>query len=309
MRRAGILWIMAASLTWGDILPFEMRPDANATLPGMTILDQKHLVLDRVNALPFSEISDLAYRPKTHTLFMLSDKGRLFSFGATFTPTSMTLKPDTGSRIMRTDGNTLRKNRRDSEGLTTDNTGKLFASFEGKPRVVELDHNGRILHTLKLPRALRSLQHYRSRNKGLEALTWHPKYGLIVAKERPRSGSLVNQTLYSLSGKVWHFKAESIPTDSVTAIATMADGNVLVLERAFVKRTLLGVVTLKKVYLNEQKRGWCRTERLGQLRTDRGWLIDNFEGLVRIAPHRYVMVSDDNDNFFQKTLLVYFEVK
>ena len=45
------------------------------------------------------------------------------------------------------------------------------------------------------------------------------------------------------------------------------------------------------------------------MRTDKGWMIDNFEGLTRVAPHRYLMVSDDNDNFFQKTLLIYFEVK
>jgi len=309
MRAAGFLWILSVCLLWSRILPFEMRPETNATLPGITLLDQKHLVLDRIGDLPFSEVSDLTYLPKTHTLFLLSDRGRLYPFSATFTPTSMILhQPTTATRLLRPNGNPLRKHRRDSEGLTVDSTGRLYVSFEGKPRVAQLDRNGRIVQTLKLPKSLRSLKRYRHRNKGLEALTWHPKYGLIAAKERPRSGSLAHQTLYSLSGKVWRFKAENIPTDSVTAIETMDDGNILVLERAFVKQKLLGVVTLKKVYLDQQKDGWCRTEMLGQFRTDRGWYIDNFEGLARVAPHRYVMVSDDNDNFFQKTLLIYFEV-
>ncbi len=300
---------MAASFAWGDILPFEMRPEINTTLPGITILDQKQLIFDRINNVPFSEISDLVYRPESRTLFLLSDKGRLFTFHAIFTDHSMMLAPAAGFNLVRTNGKRLRKNRRDSEGLTTDNTGKLFVSFEGKPRVAELSTNGRILHALKLPKALRTLKRYRSKNTGLEALTWHSRYGLIVAKERPRSGSAVNQAFYSLSGKVWHFKAENTPANSVTAIATMDDGNILVLERAFVKRKLLGIVTLKKVYLNTSKHGWCHTEILGQLRTDRGWFIDNFEGLARIAPRRYVMVSDDNSNFFQKTLVIYFEVK
>ncbi|HFS85115.1 MAG TPA: esterase-like activity of phytase family protein, partial [Epsilonproteobacteria bacterium] len=30
--------------------------------------------------------------------------------------------------------------------------------------------------------------------------------------------------------------------------------------------------------------------------------------LAKVGKHRYIMVSDDNDNFMQKTLLVYFEV-
>jgi len=302
------LLFLSGSLLWGTVLPFDMRPEANATLPGITLLDQKQLLYKQIGNVPFAEISDLAYFPPSHTLMMLSDKGRLYDFGATFDQGRMILDPRGAYRLRKVNGKLLGKHHRDSEGMARDKTGRLAISFEGRPRVTLVDKSGHIVRDLKLPKKLRSIKQYRGRNKGLEALAWHPRYGWLVAKERPRKGSPVKQAVYSLGGRVWRFKAENIPSDSVTAIAVMDDGNLLVLERAFVKEKLLGVVTLKKVYLDRVKNGWCRTKVLAQMRTDRGWAIDNFEGLTRVAPHRYVMVSDDNDNFFQKTLLVYFEV-
>jgi len=42
--------------------------------------------------------------------------------------------------------------------------------------------------------------------------------------------------------------------------------------------------------------------------TGQGWLMDNFEGLSHYRDRRFFMVSDDNCNGLQSTLLVYFEV-
>ena len=53
----------------------------------------------------------------------------------------------------------------------------------------------------------------------------------------------------------------------------------------------------------------CKTKVLAKFNSSEGWLLDNFEGLARVGKNRYVMISDDNDNFFQQTLLMYFEVK
>ena len=309
MRGLRVLLFLAGSLLWGRIYPYAMHPEANATLPGIAILDQKQMVYDTIGAVPFSEVSDLAYFPQSHTLIMLSDKGRLYTFSASFSQDKITLRPQTASFLQNADGKRLKKAYRDSEGLARGKQDELAVSFEGRPRVAIVDRHGRIVRDITLPKPLRSLRQYRGRNKGLEALAWHPKYGWLVAKERPRKGPLVNQAVYSLSGRVWRFKAENIPGDSVTAIEVMDDGNLLVLERAFDRKKFLGVVTLKKVYLERVKNGWCQTKVLAQMRTDKGWMIDNFEGLTRVAPHRYLMVSDDNDNFFQKTLLIYFEVR
>ena len=38
------------------------------------------------------------------------------------------------------------------------------------------------------------------------------------------------------------------------------------------------------------------------------WLLDNFEGLTRHREQRFFMISDDNCNGWQSTLLAYFEL-
>ena len=88
----------------------------------------------------------------------------------------------------------------------------------------------------------------------------------------------------------------------------MDDGNLLVLERSFTGLMTPFIVTLKKVYIQNCKKKMCKTKVLAKMNSHKGWDVDNFEGLARVGKHRYVMISDDNDNFFQKTLLIYFEV-
>jgi len=233
----------------------------------------------------------------------------LYRFHAVFGERIGTFSPQNAFYLHKPGKRHLKRKRSDSEGLARDDRGALWVSFERKPRVTQIAPDGRIVRDMPLTKPLKNVKKYRSRNKGMEALTWHPKYGLITALEYPPKGTPKHhQTLYALSGRSWHFTIEKIPDNAISAIETMDDGNILVLERAFDKKALSLTITLKKVYLDPRRKGWCRTEILGQMSTDKGWALDNFEGLTRVAPHRYVMVSDDNGNFFQKTLLVYFEV-
>ncbi len=62
-------------------------------------------------------------------------------------------------------------------------------------------------------------------------------------------------------------------------------------------------VNLKKCTLNI-----CSSKILAKLETEKGWNIDNFEGLAKVDKNRYLMISDDNGSPLQKTLLVLFEV-
>lgn len=80
------------------------------------------------------------------------------------------------------------------------------------------------------------------------------------------------------------------------------------LEREYDKKTLKGVIYLTKVYLDECNNGVCNSKQLAKLESKKGYKIDNFEGLTKVAKNRYLMVSDDNESKFQKTLLVLFEI-
>lgn len=298
-------------LLQGEILNTEIAPVENTTqFEGITLLDQKILLFKEIGGLKFSEISDLAYDLREKQLYLVSDEGKLFVFDASFSNKIETLHPLSSVTLVKNNGKKFKKWRKDSEGLALDNKGHLYASFEGRPKIGRFDQKGRMVKQYTLPKKLRNPNNYRSRNKSLEALTWHPRHGLLTATEWPlKHKNKKEQTIYALDGKEWSFKAEAESKSAVVAMEVMDDGNLLVMERSFTGLMNPLVITLKKIYLNGcKKKQICQSELLLKMNTHQGWNIDNFEGVAKVGKHRYVIVSDDNDNFFQKTLLVYFEV-
>lgn len=309
-------WFFVVSLfvlLHAQVLDTEIAPFlGDKQFEGITLLDQKILDFQKIDGLHFSEISDLAYDKQEKKLYFVSDEGLLFIFDTSFSEKIERLNVKSGHTLVKKKGQKFRKWRHDSEGLTLDNKGRIYISFEGKAKVGRFDEKGRMQKEYRLPKKLRDPKNYRSRNKSLEALTWHPQYGLLTAVEWPlKDKKKKEQTIYALDGKVWHFRAEEEQKSAVVAMEVMDDGNILVMERSFINLFHPFVITLKKVYLNrcKNKKQRCQSETLAKMNNHKGWRIDNFEGLTRVGKHRYVMVSDDNDNFYQQTLLVYFEVK
>ena len=281
----------------------------------VVVLQRTVLPWHEIDGLRFSEISDAAYDMQRRILYMVSDEGKLFAFRAKITKRSIDLTPLAAAEIRKRNGKAFKKWAKDSEGLAIDAKGRLYVSFEGKAKICRIagvgKKMGRCLKKYKLPKLLRKTKHYRSKNKSLEALAWHPVYGLLTVAEWPlKRDDKKLQTIYSLRGKKWHFRAEPEPRSGVTAIEVEPDGNVLVLERSFVDFFSPFVVTLKRVKLSTcRKQKLCSSEVLLKMNTHKGWDIDNFEGLARVGKDRYLLVSDDNDNFYQQTLLFYIEVK
>ena len=316
MKTAFLLLISLLSpfLLQAGSFSVNITPDSGqTTFSKIKFLDQKQLMYNHIDGVKFSELSDLAYDAPSKELFMISDEGKLFSFRAVFTDKIEKLEPLYAVKLRKKHGKKFKKWRRDSEGMTLDEKGHLIISFEGKAKIAWFHKNsekkGQLIRKYKLPKSLKKSDNYRSRNKSLEALAWHTKYGIVTAAEWPlKKYDKKQQTIYALSGKKWHFKAEPEARSAISAIEVMDDGNFLVLERSFVSYLNPFVVTLKKVYVDHCKKGMCKTEVLLKMNSHESWGVDNFEGLARVGKNRYVMISDDNDNFFQKTLLIYFEV-
>lgn len=304
-----LLLLTCVTLLGAEIYPVDITPpDANRNFNKIKILDQKELIIPQISGISFAEASDLAYDKKHKRLYMVGDKGVLYSFRASFSDKIDLLLPLDAHHLTKEKGKRFRK-KVDSEGLAFDEKGHLLISFERKPKIGTFDLKGQRLTRHRLPNPLANEKHYRSSNKMLESAAWHPKYGILTASELPlKKHKRREQTLYALSGKQWHFLAEPEKKSAVTAIEVMDDGNILILERAYTRLTEPRTITLKKLYLDQLRHGCCRTEVLAKMPSDTGWKNDNFEGLTRVSPHRYLMVSDDNANFFQRTLLIYFEV-
>jgi len=313
MRLLFSLFLLTLFLEAGSYAVDITPPLQNNTFMGIKILDQKALSFDKIQGIDFKELSDLTYHAKTETLYMVSDKGALFAFNAHFSDTIDLLVPFSSSMLKNKQGKLLRSWQRDGEGLTLDGKNRLLISFEGNAKIGWFHKNskkyGSLIRKYPLPKKLRNTKNYRSKNKSLEALAWHRKYGILTATEWPlKKDHKKRQTIYALSGKRWHFKAEPENKSAVVAMEVMDDGNVLVLERSYTSLTKPFIITLKKVYLQNNQHKMCKTKVLAKMNSHRGWNIDNFEGLAKVGKNRYVMISDDNNNFFQKTLLIYFEV-
>jgi len=309
-----LLYISTFIVLYAEVSTTNITPSfSSKSFMSIKILDQKRLSFSDIKGVKFAELSDVAYDAEAQTLYFVSDKGLLYMFNAHFSDKIDMLIPLSAIKLKTKKGKRLKKWKRDSEGLTLDGDHRLLVSFEGNAKIAWFHKNsskvGRRIKNYPLPRELRDIKSYRSKNKSLESLAWHPRYGILTATEWPiKKYDKKRETIYALSGKKWHFKAEPEGRTGVSAIEVMDDGNVLVLERSYTGLLEPFVVTLKKVYLDQCKNGFCKTKILAKMNNHKGWQIDNFEGLAKVGKNRYVMVSDDNDNFFQRTLLIYFEV-
>ena len=279
-----------------------------------------------VDALQISELSDIAWDEDEQLLYAVSNEGLLFHFKLGFTNNSkkslISMHAVYGTRLKDNTGYKLQGKYSDSEGLSLIKGGngkkgdsKLIISFENKPRIAKYSTTGKMLEDIKIPRRLRKRKTYRSKNKALESVIKHPQYGILTAAEYPvEKDDMKYQTLYAVSKKQgrrsWHFKASNATNSAVTSLEVLNDGSVLILERAYQNPITPVIINLRRLRLDKcDHRQECETETIASFDGSDGWLLDNFEGLTHLRGNEYLMVSDDNRNVLQKTILLHFEIK
>ena len=274
----------------------------------ITILEEISLNFPRRGGVPFEGISDLAYDRENSILYMIGDRGYLYSFYIKLTPKKIKKLKYLNASHIKTPTKKIIKP--DIEGLCLDNRGRLMVSFERRPRVKIISRGGQLIKNIKIPKFLRDRHIYRGKNKMLESICYHKKYKTLISAEYPiRYYKKRFQTIYSLKGKKWHFLTEKYRHSAVTAMEVMDDGNILIIERAYNGIYNPFYITLKKVYIdNCNSKNICKTKVLATLSSSNGWGYNNFEGLTRVGKDRYLMVSDNNGHYFLSTVLVYFRV-
>jgi len=268
-------------------------------------LDSKVLDFSKINGERFFGISALEYDKKKKLLYMLSDRARLFTFKIDIKNKKIkSLKPITSCRLKNIYGKNFFLYQSDSEGISKIGNS-FYIAFEGThPRVLRFNKRCKQVGSVRLPKVLRSSKNYQGKNKTLESLEYNKKFGLITAPEKrlkkTKSGW---HSILSQRGKICEFPKR----DELCLVDFESDenGDLIGLFRKLDVASLGFVVELKKIYL---KKGVCKVKTLATLKTKDGDDIDNFEGLVRVRKGLYLMVSDDNDKFFEKSILSLFEV-
>jgi hypothetical protein len=263
----------------------------------------------------FHGISGLAWDAQEQRLYAISDDARLFhlrlnlqehSYNKAMLDAVYPLQDKHGKPLMS-------KKWKDTEGLslitTSDGKKELLVSFERNPRILRYSLNGEYLGSITLPSALQSIDNYRDENAALESVANHPVFGVLTSAEQSlRQFPEKVQHIYDMNGSACTFKAADAENSSITSIEAMPGGEILILERAWAGPIKPMVITLKKIHFREKNITTCFVENLASLSTADEWRVDNFEGLTHLAENRYLMISDDNANPMQETLLVYFEI-
>lgn len=194
--------------------------------------------------------------------------------------------------------------------------GHYLIGFEDRHRIDEyVFENGRFrgpVGSRVLPRELRRM----SRNRGLEGMALMrggPHKGAVVAFAERKLDPQGDHTGALMEGNNSYplFLKRSGEFD-VTSLASLADGSLLVLERSFIRASFKLDVKLRRIAAADIKPG-ARLDGDVLLEAGMNFMIDNFEGLAVSETKRgetlITLISDDNFNFFQNTLLARFKLK
>jgi len=300
-----LLFLILITITLhAKLINYDIKPKylKSNKFMNIKVLDSMELRFDDYKGIEVNELSALSY--KKGKLYALSNRGYLYKFNIKLKKNKvsrLTLKK--AFELKKKNGKRLKKKHRDAEGMVlVDN--ELYISFERKPRIDVFNLNGKKLRKYQIPKQLKYIRNYQSKNKALESIAYSKKYGILTAPELPLIGSDEGLHVVYAKDKKFKFFASS----SLTAMEFIDEDRLLTLERSFNQLTRQRVIVLKVVDLSKIKDGVCKTKVLAMLNSSKGWRLDNFEGLTKVGKNKFLMVSDDNRGFFQKTLLVLFKI-
>jgi hypothetical protein len=287
------------------------------TYMGIRLLGALRLSREKVNNLNSRELSGLAWDEDEQTLYAVSDDGHLVHLSPTFTGDFLT-----GIRLINAyplrdpDGKVLEGDASDAESLALINSNngingdtELGISLEFPPRIGRFRADGFFIEFIPIPVNLTEMNSYSDQDATLDSLTLHSNFGFITAPQTPMINSKPDLfSIYSLEGKEWQYVPLNYKDSRTLGMETLPDGNLLVIERVYSSFYKPVIYALRKLRIEESENNLIEVEEIAHLNSREGWLLDNFESVARHKGNRYFMVSDDNENSFQKTLLVYFEL-
>jgi hypothetical protein len=286
---------------------------------GVRLLGALRLSNARIDGLRLCGLSGLAWDADAGLLYAISDSGGLFHLRPAFDARGYLsgMRPIAAYPLRDETGRPARAPCDDSEDLAIRNGDngipedtELLVSFEAKPRVARYSPTGLWRGEEPLPTLLRDIRNYRDANQALESVTIDPRWGVLVGTETPLRDDPPGQArIFALDGRFWNYPLGKAPGSALVAMEALPDGGLLTLERAFVAPLRPLVISLRRTELPATRTAApLPVADVAVFDSGQGWLLDNFEGLTRFRDRRFLMVSDDNCNSWQSTLLVQFEL-
>lgn len=195
----------------------------------------------------------------------------------------------------------------DAEALTRAQNGAFLVAFEGAHRIWRYDGPPHTFDSAPTPITVPAALSRAPSNGGLEGLTALPDGRLLVLTEEfaNRDGSFKGWLLDdSQFAELSYSPAAGF---RVTDCAALKDGDILVLERRYVP---FGVLSARLTIVDGKTvKPGAKLSGRELLRIEAPLVVENFEGLAVQETAKGTMiylVSDDNYNPFQETLLLQF---
>ena len=259
------------------------------------------------------EFSGIAWDNDEQDLVILSDRGFIIHTKPIFNKNQLIdIELLSYHQLEDKNGKKLRHSASDSEGLALINSKnnryndtELIISFERKPRVIRYTSEGKFISRKSVTNVLNDINNYKSPNKALEAITLHNQFNIITGPELPLDNNSNSLSLHTLSDKQWFFRAYNEKYGSLVGLTTLPSNKIIALERIF-PGVFAGISNV--IHLISLDENSLKQETLLKLQPADGYFNENFEGISWHKKNRFFMISDDNDNPFQRTLLIYFEI-
>ncbi|WP_143301249.1 esterase-like activity of phytase family protein [Candidatus Entotheonella palauensis] len=260
----------------------------------------------------FGGLSGLALNAAGDTLFAVTDRGYGLSARLIHDKTGRLtgIEQWAMTPLKTPSGEPVKSRMIDAEAIVQERDGGWLVAFENRHRIWRYPPSptpfAALPEPLQVPRALSRAP----RNGGLESMTRLPDGRLLALTEEfeNEDGSLKGW-LISPEGA---FDVSYLASDgfSPTDMAALSQGDILVLERRF-RRTSGVAIRLRRIAGHQLQPG-ARLQGRELASFHMPLVIDNFEGLaVRELPQGDILlylISDDNFNFFQQTLLSQFRL-
>ncbi len=258
-------------------------------------------------------LSALAWVGSEGNLYALSDAAHIFVFKPRIVRNELIgLEFVRHFTLKDSSGQALRGSAADSEalfwqGAESPVAESLFVGFERQPRIIRYDLNGNRLEPLTLPNDFAQIQTYAGKNKSIEALTSHPKFSYVAGTEWPTKRAKSYISLFTPFGAHWRYHQFAEPKCGLTALEHWYDDFFISVERCFLNAAKPFTILVRRVQLKIDEPE-ASIQNLAIWRSNEVALLDNFEGLTRHHGNFFFIVSDDNRNPWQNTLLSYIEI-
>ncbi len=287
--------------------PAKPKPEAAAGTAPLVEHSRVTIAVGEFSGVSIAELSGIAWDPDQQLLYAVSDKGSVVHVKLRLDGNKIaTAELVYAARLGGPEGDGSKGKGVDAEDLVVLNAAngragdtELVVVTERMPRFARFSPSGAPLGQTEVPAPLNDRSNYRG-SKGLESVAYHPRHGLLTASESPLKADPEDKHTIYASDRRWSF-TRLFPDSRLKAMALLADGNVVALERSRSASSKSVIASLRHIDLAtcaEDKP--CTATDLAILPEAR----DNFEGLAHLGDGRFLLVSDHSARDRQGTTLM-----